>query len=160
VDAEHHDKSFVLTFLAVLGFLGSFTVGIIVISNLVAAKEPDDKGALARLEERIKPAGEVITDPAVLMAMAAAAPATAHAPMSGAEIVTKVCGACHGAGVLGAPKIGDKGEWGKRKAVGLNALVASAIKGKNAMPPKGGDPSLTDAEVKSAIQEMLKQTGV
>jgi cytochrome c5 len=155
VNPEHHDKSFVLTFTVVLGFLGAFTLGIILISNLLAAEEAVDKGALARLEERIKPVGEVITDPAALMAMTAATTAS-RAPMTGPEIVTKVCGACHGAGVLGAPKVGDKAEWAKRKSGGLNALVASAIKGKNAMPPKGGDPSLSDDEVKAAVQEMLK----
>jgi cytochrome c5 len=159
VNPEHHDKTFVLTFLAVLGFLGAFTVGIIVISNFVAASEPDDKGELARIAQRIKPAGEVVTDPAALLALAAADKPAARAPMSGEEVVTKLCGACHTAGTLGAPKIGDKGEWAKRKAGGINALVASAIKGKNAMPPKGGDPSLSDDEVKAAVQDMLKKSG-
>ena len=70
-----------------------------------------------------------------------------------------MCSACHGAGVLGAPKIGDKGEWSRRKAAGLAALVGSAIRGKNSMPSRGGDPSLSDDEVKAAVQEMLKQTG-
>jgi len=84
----------------------------------------------------------------------------ARAPMSGAEIVTKVCGACHGSGVLNAPKIGDKAEWSKRKAAGMAALLASSIKGKNQMPARGGDASLSDAEVKAAVEQMLKQTGV
>jgi cytochrome c5 len=74
--------------------------------------------------------------------------------MTGPDVVTKVCGACHTAGVLGAPKIGDKGAWASRGS--LSTLVASAVKGKNAMPPKGGDPSLSDAEIKAAIQEMTK----
>jgi cytochrome c5 len=155
VNPEQHDKTFVVTFLGVVGFLGTFTLCIITIANFISAPEAADPATLARIEDRIKPVGEVITDEKMLLA---AAPA--RAPMSGAEIVTKVCGACHGTGVLNAPKVGDKGEWSKRKAAGLGALVASAIKGKNQMPPRGGDASLSDDEVKAAVQEMLKQTGV
>jgi len=158
VNPEHHDKTFVVTFLAVLGFLGAFTIGIMTLANAISASEVEDPAALARIEERIKPIGEVITDPAKLLEVAAAAPA--RAPMSGDEIVTKVCGVCHGAGVLGAPKIGDKAEWNKRKAAGMSALLANSLKGMNQMPARGGDPSLSDDEVKAAIEQMLKQTGV
>lgn len=157
MNPEHHDKTFVVTFLAVLGFLGAFTIGIITIANLISAPEAADAATVARIEERIKPVGEVITDEKMLLAAAPAA--AARAPMTGAEIVTKVCGACHGAGVLNAPKIGDKAAWGKLKSGGVTALVSSAIKGKNQMPPRGGDASLSDAEVKAAVEEMLKQTG-
>jgi cytochrome c5 len=120
-----------------------------VISVSEASRDDD---ALLRLESRIKPVGEVITDEKMLLAATPAA--TARAPMTGPEIVTKVCGACHGSGVLGAPKIGDKAAWSGRG--NLNALVASALKGKNQMPPRGGDPSLSDAEVKAAVQELVK----
>jgi len=158
VNPEHHDKNFIVTFLAVLAFLGTFTIGIMALANAISAPEDADPAAIARMEERIKPVGEVITDPAMLLKVAAAGPA--RAPMSGAEIVTKVCGACHGSGVLNAPKIGDKAEWSKRKAAGMSALLANSLKGKNQMPARGGDPSLSDAEVKAAVEEMLKQTGV
>jgi cytochrome c5 len=157
VNPEHHDKTFVVTFLFVLGFLGVFTFGILFIANAISAKDLDDPQNMTRVAERIKPVGQVITDEKMLLAVAA--PAVARAPMSGAEIVTKVCGACHGSGVLNAPKIGDKGAWSKLKATGMKTLVGNAIKGKNAMPPRGGDPSLSDDEVKAAIDEMLKQTG-
>jgi cytochrome c5 len=152
VNPEHHDKTFVVTFLLVLGFLGVFTVGILFIANTLSAKDLDDPQNMTRVAERIKPVGQVITDENMLLAVAP--PAAARAPMTGAEIVTKVCGACHGSGVLNAPKIGDKAEWNKRG--NLKTLVASAIKGKNAMPPRGGDPSLSDDEVKAAVEEMLK----
>jgi cytochrome c5 len=158
VETHKHDKVFIVTFGFVLAILGAFTLAIMVIAKVISGPVEAEEGAIARLEERIKPVGEVITDPAALMQLAAAAPA--RAPMSGAEIVTKVCSACHGTGVLGAPKIGDKGEWSRRKAAGMAALVASSIKGKNQMPPKGGDPSLSDDEVKAAVSEILKQTGV
>ena len=161
MDSQHHDKTFVVTFLAVLAFLGAFTLAIIVIANVVGGVKREDAADNARIAARIKPKAEVITDAGALMAITAAA-TPKHDPMTGPQVVTKVCSACHGAGVLGAPKIGDKGEWAKRKAAagGLAGLAASAIKGKNSMPPRGGDASLSDDEIKGAIQEILKQTGV
>lgn len=162
--SANHDKSFVITFLGVLGALVAFTLVISVIAGFLTAG--DDKAttlsepAARKLEARLAPVGQVITDPAALMK--AAAPAAAHAPLSGEQVVTQVCGACHGAGVLGAPKIGDKAAWGARKSAagGVDGLAASAIKGKNAMPARGGNPDLSDAEIKGAIEQMLKQTGV
>ena len=153
MNVQHHDKTFVATFLAVLGFLGTFTVVIMIIANKLHA-DAADEGARARLEERIKPVGQVITDEKMLLAAAPPAAAVARAPMSGPEIVTKVCGACHASGVLNAPKIGDKAAWSARG--NLAALAASAIKGKNAMPPRGGDPTLSDDEIKAAVQHMTK----
>lgn len=159
MDSYQHDKVFIVTFLGVLGFLGAFTVAILFIANALAPAAPDEI-AQARIEERIKPVGQVITDPAALLKVSAAS-AVARAPMAGAEIVARVCSACHGTGVLSAPKIGDTGAWSKLRADGgVAGMVARAIKGKNAMPPRGGDPSLSDAEVKAAVEQMLKQTGV
>lgn len=159
MNPEQHDKAFIKTFGAVLGFLGVFTASIWVIAHAVGGHEPAEDEARARIEERIKPLGQVATDASQLVAMTAPA-AAARAPMSGAEVVTRVCGACHGSGVLNAPKIGDKAEWAKRKAAGMSALMASSIKGKNQMPARGGDPSLTDDEMKAAVEHMLKQSGV
>lgn len=160
MDEQHHDKTFIATFLGVLGFLVGFAIVISFIARTVSAGSQADPTALARVEERIKPVGGVVTDEKMLVALAPAPAAAAHAPMNGEQVVAKVCSACHGSGVLGAPKIGDKAEWSKRKAAGLAALVASATKGKNSMPPKGGDASLSEDELKAAIQEMLKKTGV
>jgi cytochrome c5 len=67
----------------------------------------------------------------------------------------KVCKTCHAAGVAGAPKLGDKAAWGPRIKTGMPALYNSAIKGKNAMPAKGGNPSLSDADVKAAVDYMV-----
>lgn len=152
MDSQQHDSQFVKTFLLVLGALGAFTVTISVIASVISEKKTDESQRAVRIEQRMKPAGEVFTDAAAMMA-AAPAPA-AHAPMTGDQVVAKVCSACHGSGVLGAPKIGDHGAWAKRGA--LAQLVASAIKGKGSMPPRGGDPSLTDDEIKAAIQVMTK----
>ena len=67
----------------------------------------------------------------------------------------KVCSVCHAAGVVGAPKFGDKVAWGPRIATGVDALHNSALKGKNAMPPKGGS-NLPDADVLAAVDYMVK----
>ncbi len=87
-----------------------------------------------------------------------AAPAAANAAVSGADIVAKTCNACHGTGVLNAPKIGDKDAWQSRLDAngGIDGLVKSAIAGKGAMPPKGGNATLTSEQIKAAIEHMLK----
>src|SRR3989442_165450 len=76
---------------------------------------------------------------------------------SGEEVVKTVCAACHQAGVANAPKLGDKTAWAPRIKEGLGELVKDAIKGKGAMPPKGGNPSLTDDEVTRAVVLMANQ---
>ena len=156
----NHDKAFVSTFATVLGALVAFTFAIITIAVFLTSGQKQDAAVTDKLvQERIAPIGTVITDPAALMKVSAPA---AHAPLSGEQVVAQVCSACHGAGMLGAPKIGDKAAWGGRlkAAGGIDGLLASAGKGKGSMPPRGGNPDLSDAELKAAIQQMLKQTGV
>jgi cytochrome c5 len=72
------------------------------------------------------------------------------------SVYTAVCAACHGTGVAGAPKKGDKAAWAPRLAQGLDALVKSAIAGKGAMPPKGGTSNLSDAEFKAVVEFISK----
>ncbi|MEJ5992444.1 c-type cytochrome [Ramlibacter sp. PS3R-8] len=92
------------------------------------------------------------------VAVAAAAPAAAGpavaAAGNGEAVYKQACFVCHGAGVAGAPKIGDKAAWAPRLAQGLPALHASALKGKGAMPPKGGSPA-PDADIKAAVDYMV-----
>lgn len=87
-----------------------------------------------------------------------AASGAAAGTRSGEQMVQAACGACHMAGVAGAPKIGDKAAWGPRIAVGLNGLLKSAIAGKNAMPPRGGSDA-TDTELARAIVYMANKSG-
>ena len=68
------------------------------------------------------------------------------------------CQACHASGAAGAPKLGDKEAWAPRIALGIDALLASSIKGKNAMPPKGACMACTDEELKAAIEYMVSQS--
>ncbi|MDQ7988986.1 MAG: c-type cytochrome [Candidatus Dactylopiibacterium sp.] len=81
----------------------------------------------------------------------------ATGPMSGEEIVTKICSACHGTGVSGAPRMGDKAAWAPRLAEGMNTVYNIALNGKGAMPARGGRPTLSDDEVKSAVDFLVKQ---
>jgi cytochrome c5 len=82
---------------------------------------------------------------AVVAKADAAAPAAAPP-----ALYTQVCQVCHAAGVAGAPKVGDKAAWAPRLAQGIDGLTASAIKGKNAMPPRGGSTA-SDAEIKAVV---------
>lgn len=83
------------------------------------------------------------------------APAVAAAKPDGKSVYESACVACHGAGVAGAPKLGDKAAWAPRLASGKDALYASSIKGKGAMPPKGGQATLSDEQVKVAVDHMI-----
>ncbi len=69
------------------------------------------------------------------------------------------CIACHGTGVAGAPKMGDAAAWAPRIKAGQASLYESALKGKKAMPPKGGNPGIPDADVKAAVDYMVSQSG-
>ena len=62
---------------------------------------------------------------------------------------------CHVPGLANSPKFGDKEAWAPRLATGRDALLASALKGKGVMPPKGGNPKLTDDEVAAALDHIL-----
>ena len=68
----------------------------------------------------------------------------------------KACSVCHASGVAGAPKFGDKAAWAPRIATGVEALHNSALKGKNAMPPKGGMATMPDGDVVAAVDYMVK----
>jgi Cytochrome c5 len=88
--------------------------------------------------------------------------ASAASAKSGSQIVTQLCASCHATGVLGAPKIGDTADWKARlaKAGGVAGLDKNAISGIGNMPPKGGNPDLSDAEVKAAVADLLKTAHV
>lgn len=91
--------------------------------------------------------------------VAAAAPAAAAAapagPAVGKATYETACAVCHGAGVAGAPRFGDKAGWEARVKQGKDALYATALKGKGAMPAKGGNTSLSDEAVKAAVDHMV-----
>lgn len=86
--------------------------------------------------------------------VATATPAAAGAA-DGKKVYDTGCIACHGAGIAGAPKFGDKAAWAPRIKLGMDALYTAALHGKGAMPPKGGNTTLGDADVKAAVNFMV-----
>ena len=100
--------------------------------------------------------GGSFAEPKVAGAAAGAA-AKVDPATKGKEIYGQVCSACHATGAAGAPKFGDKAAWAPRIGKGMDALIASATKGLNAMPPKGGY-SGSDAEFAAAVEYMASQS--
>jgi cytochrome c5 len=161
-----------LIVVVVLAFVVPITL-IAMIAHLVIGADTA-KGNPAMSEEaiakRLKPVGEVAVDPSqpkpepAAPATVAAAPApVAAAPAKGGaadtgkgkSVYDATCNVCHTAGVAGAPKLGDKAAWAPRLKEGMPAVYAIALKGKGAMPPKGGNLSLSDADVKAAVDYMV-----
>ncbi|HET8748198.1 MAG TPA: c-type cytochrome, partial [Ramlibacter sp.] len=87
-----------------------------------------------------------------------AAPAAAQDLAAGKAVYEGACVACHGTGVLGAPKVGDAAAWSARAAGGLGPLLNSAKNGRGNMPARGGNPALSDAQLQHAIAYMLSQS--
>ncbi|WP_299877737.1 cytochrome c5 family protein [uncultured Cocleimonas sp.] len=79
---------------------------------------------------------------------------------SGESIYKETCGVCHNAGIANAPKIDDKAAWETRMTNGIDGLVKTAIAGKGAMPARGGNPSITDEEIKNVVLYMAKSAGI
>jgi len=103
------------------------------------------------VDARTKPIGEVNVAGAPIGG-AVAAPAM----MSGKDRYAASCGFCHDTGAAGAPKLGNKAAWAPRLAKGENVLIKNAISGIGAMPPKGMCPTCSDAEIKAAVEYMIK----
>jgi cytochrome c5 len=155
---------------AVALIVGIFLLAQFAVGSYGARSMKDDPAmspeAVAR---RLAPVAAVKIDPnAPAAAAAPATPVTAVAavtvPAAAAKAATAgggkatydaVCTVCHGAGVAGAPKFGDKAAWAPRIKLGMDALHASALKGKGAMPAKGGNPTLSDADVKAAVDYLV-----
>lgn len=158
------DREFLKFFSGLIGALVALTVILIIVANMIAgnsgrpsAQAADEKA----VAQRIKPVGEVVVagssgSPVMDALIPAANAASAD---KGKSVYDTTCFACHGAGVAGAPKLGDKAEWGPRIAQGKDKLYEHAIKGfqgkKGFMPAKGGNAALPDADVKAAVDYMV-----
>ena len=154
----------------VLAFVAPVVV-ILMLIHLVTGGLRVDTSSNAMSEEavakRLKPVGELVfagsgSTQAAAPAAGGAAPAAAAPASAGAkdgkQVYQMACQACHGAGVAGAPKLGDKALWQPRIATGIAALYNSGLKGKNLMPAKGGNAALSDAEVKAAVDYIVSQS--
>ena len=136
--------------ISVAVFLGGM------MSSLVMAVPKEvDKVTRQEIAERIAPVGEVCVE-GQPCATAAPVAAASNGPRSGEKIYNSYCTACHTAGVLGAPKIGDTGTWNQKLAAAgsYSTLLTNAIKGIGSMPPKGTCMDCTDEEISTAIEHM------
>lgn len=154
VNSDEKGYSFGQIVLAsVVGIVG-MALFILLVAKIFGVTDPiegaEPTAAVAQVEENIKP---------VAMVEVAAAGAAAGAEKSGEEVVKAVCSMCHAAGLMNAPKIGDKAQWQPRIAQGYETLVKHAIEGIRTMPARGGNPSLTDGEVASAVAHMANASG-
>ena len=147
LDDRHSSSSTLQPMVIIFGLI---LVCVVVIGMLVA-KPAGEVAApvVANVAENIKPVAEVEV----------AAASDVQVVKTGAEVVKSGCAMCHAAGLMNAPKIGDKAQWEPRIAQGYDTLVSNAIKGIRTMPAKGGNPSLTDAEVAAAVVDMANQSG-
>ncbi len=106
----------------------------------------------------IKPVAPVIPSPQAAPAQEALPSAPKPDLARGQQVYRQSCAVCHDKGVAGAPKIGDTATWSPRLAQGMDVLYKTALQGKGAMPAKGGSPSLTDHDVKAAVDYMAAQS--
>ena len=173
--AKHH-RHFINVFSAVLGVLIAIALLLIGVSRLVdsgpkGARDTSDPLMQASAQERIRPFGQVAvagSDNSALAIKQTAAP-IASAPAGGAVQLTdgksvfdSACVACHGSGIAGAPRIGDKAAWAPRIAQGTATLEKHALDGfqgsTGMMPAKGGRMDLPDDAVRAAVEHMVGQS--
>jgi len=167
------DRSFLRQFTKLISGLLVLTVVLILSARAIYDHEPKetDPNVQAQTDARIAPAGAVYAGNTGRAAMAAAQAAAAKAAAAqvayggttdGKTIYDNLCTSCHTAGINGAPKLGNKAMWAPRIAEGLDTLIKHATDGYtgpdgNHMPAKGGNPALTDAQVKAAVTWIVDQ---
>lgn len=158
------DREFLKFFTGLIGALVALTVVLIIVANVIGAKAKKAEVATAdakAVAERIKPVGELTVASANPVMNALIPAANAAGADAGKKTYDTACAACHAAGVAGAPKLGDKADWGARIAQGNDTLYGHALKGfqgkKGFMPAKGGNAALKDADVKAAVDFMVSK---
>ncbi len=167
---RNYDLEFLKRFSLVLAFLGVVTFGLILLSIYLHGRIPPEVSptAAARTAARIAPTGAVYAGSTGAAAQAAAAAAAAAKAASqvayggttdGSVVYQNLCGACHTNGVGQAPTL-SRADWGSRIAQGKETLYRHAIEGYTGpgggiMPPKGGNPALTDEQVQLTVDWML-----
>jgi cytochrome c5 len=132
-------------------------VAIVGVLYLFAPKSEQNHNAEAT-ESHMKAAAETLA-PVGAVAVKSEDTASAGGARSGEAIYKETCQTCHAAGIANAPKLDDKAAWEPRVANGLDGLLKTAINGMGAMPPRGGNPAISDEEMKSTILYMTSQAG-
>lgn len=148
-------KSFVISLSFVMSFFAA---------SLIRAEHNSEHSII----ERIKPVGVVCAGGENCDAAAPASEPAAAAPVeaaqvaaaarSGEDVYNQSCAVCHAAGVAGAPVLGNKEAWAPRIGKGMDALMASATNGLNAMPPRGTCMNCSDDELHAAVQFMVESS--
>jgi len=167
---RNYDLDFLKKFSLVIGFLTLVTLGLILFAHHLNSVIPPEVSpqAAKRTEARIAPAGAVYAGTTGAAAQAAAVAAAAAKAASqiayggttdGSVIFSNLCTGCHTSGAGNAPTM-DKGHWVPRIAQGKDTLYKHAIEGYTGpdggvMPAKGGNPALTDEQVKATVDWML-----
>jgi cytochrome c5 len=158
-----HDKKFFDTFMLVLGILIAIAVVLYILARIIASNTQDkniheDPRMKAAVAERIAPVARVAIEGQANPALEAEQKPAAAEELAGDVAFNRACVACHGAGVAGAPKHGDKAAWAPRLAKGIDTLHKHALEGFQGqagfMPPKGGAVDLTDKSVTNAVDYM------
>ena len=145
-----------------LTVLGGLLLVALILGEVVFSRNNNDAGSkdmgVGTMEDiamRIKP---VITIDSIL-ASSAGSGSGEMAQKSPQQLYEGACLACHASGVAGAPKVGDGAAWQARLGDGIDALLTSAIKGKGAMPPKGGS-TYSDDQLRMVIEYILAESGL
>jgi cytochrome c5 len=166
------DRIFLRHFSMLIGFLVLVMFALMALALHLYAQHPPPENPehTQEVQARIEPVGAVYagdTGRAALLAAQDAAKKAAESQVAyggtldGKTIFGDLCQTCHTNAATGAPVISDKAAWAPRVAQGLDTLFGHAINGftgsKGSMPAKGGNPSLTDAQVKATVQWMVSQ---
>jgi len=126
---------------------------IVLLVNYVTSDPRTGAGSLAMSDEAVE---QRIRPVAGFELAAATAPAGAAAGAGdGKALYDAACAACHTTGAANAPKFGDKAAWAPRIATGIDAMLDSVVKGKSAMPPRGGRADAKDADLRAAIEYIV-----
>jgi cytochrome c5 len=165
------DTHFINIFSLVIGILVAIAIAIFALARTVASRTQDidvraEAQYLKSVDGRIQPfaheavAGHDNSSLAIKAdTTAAATGGSAAIPKDGAEVFQQTCSACHGQGIAGAPKAGDRAAWAPRIAKGKAVLYQHALQGfqgtSGVMPPKGGRVDLPDDLVKAAVDHMV-----
>jgi cytochrome c5 len=143
---------FLLSLLAIVAVVYILVSSLVSTYNRNSTKgEVDTTQLVLKAEENLSPIGA---------SSLSGAPVAGAAGRDGKETYDAICAACHATGVLDSPKFGDNAAWSARAKGGLDALLATATNGKGSMPAKGGDPSLTDSELRAVVLYMTKEAGL
>lgn len=162
-DPNFSDDKFNRWFAGMLLAMIALTALLMVLAGYYASDVNERKYAENEIEntksiaDRIAPVGKLAVGAATSLI-----PAANAEPMAGDKVYNNACAACHGAGIAGAPKLGDAGAWSSRISKGSDELYANAINGYSGnagyMPAKGGNASLSDADVKAAVDYMVESS--